>query len=87
MRCIVVLMFGMCLLSGCMSKKVTTVSNVTNDTQSITIKEIPAATRLCDTFTGTKQKVNIGECELYCEIEGKGTPIVLINGEIGRAHV
>jgi proline iminopeptidase len=50
------------------------------------IMEIPDVPPLCDSFKGRKQKINIGDCELYCETEGQGLPIVLINGGPGGTH-
>jgi proline iminopeptidase len=51
------------------------------------ITEIPKIPRLCDqTGTLNKQYVNIGDCNLYVETEGTGTPIVLINGGPGGTH-
>ena len=48
--------------------------------------EIPDVPRLCDSFTGEKMKVDIGDCSLYVEIEGGGVPLVLINGGPGASH-
>jgi pimeloyl-ACP methyl ester carboxylesterase len=51
------------------------------------VTEIPKIPRLCDQIsTLNKQYVNIGDCNLYVETEGTGTPIVLINGGPGGTH-
>jgi hypothetical protein len=33
-----------------------------------------------------KEKVSIGDCNLYCEQEGQGTPVVLLHGGPGATH-
>jgi proline-specific peptidase len=48
--------------------------------------DIPVLPRLCDEFKGEKQFVDIGDCKLYCEIEGEGIPLALINGGPGGTH-
>ncbi|MDD2706821.1 MAG: alpha/beta hydrolase [Verrucomicrobiae bacterium] len=50
------------------------------------LQEIPEVPPLCDSFKGQKQRINVGGCELYCEMEGQGTPLVLINGGPGGTH-
>ena len=50
------------------------------------ITEIPQVPRLCDRLDLKKQRINVGDCELYVEEEGKGTPLVLINGGPGGTH-
>ena len=51
------------------------------------LTEIPATFRWCDRIEGLdKRRVNVGDAELYVEVEGKGTPIVLINGGPGGTH-
>jgi len=50
------------------------------------ILEIPEVPPLCDSFGGEKKKVDIGECKLFVEIEGKGTPVVLLHGGPGSTH-
>lgn len=42
--------------------------------------------RLCDVLGMKKQFINVGDCKLYCEIEGKGIPLVVINGGPGGTH-
>ena len=42
------------------------------------LREIPAVPRLCDSMNARKDKVDIGDCKLYCEQEGQGTPLVLL---------
>lgn len=48
--------------------------------------EIPKAPRLCDSLGLKKMRINVGNCELYVEEEGKGVPVILINGGPGGTH-
>ena len=51
------------------------------------IWNIPEYPRVCDSLKLEKKMVDIGDgCKLYVETEGKGTPIVLINGGPGSDH-
>jgi proline iminopeptidase len=50
------------------------------------IREIPAVPRLCDGLDLKKEKVDIGDCKLYCEQEGQGMPLVLLHGGPGATH-
>jgi proline iminopeptidase len=50
------------------------------------ITEIPNVPRLCDQLPLKKQKIDVGDCYLYVEEEGSGTPLVLINGGPGGTH-
>ncbi len=50
------------------------------------ITEIPFVERWCDRIDLKKHRVNVGDAELYVEEEGKGTPLVLINGGPGGTH-
>ncbi len=51
------------------------------------VTEIPAAFRWCDSIDGLKkQRINVGDAELYVEEEGAGMPLVLINGGPGGTH-
>jgi proline iminopeptidase len=48
---------------------------------------VPETFRWCDRLTGLdKRRVDAGGAELYVEVEGKGTPLVLINGGPGGTH-
>lgn len=47
---------------------------------------VPEVAPLCDSLSLDKRRVNIGDCELYCEVEGAGLPLVLINGGPGGTH-
>jgi proline iminopeptidase len=48
--------------------------------------EIPSVPMLCEQFHGEKRYVNIGDCKLYCEIEGDGIALVVIHGGPGGTH-
>jgi len=50
------------------------------------IREIPSVPRLCDNMNIRKEKVDIGDCKLYCEQEGQGTALVLLHGGPGATH-
>lgn len=50
------------------------------------VVEIPNVTRLCDTLPLNKHRINVGDAELYVEEEGRGIPLVLINGGPGGTH-
>lgn len=40
----------------------------------------------CKTLDMKSQYIDIGDCKLYCETEGEGIPMVLINGGPGGTH-
>ena len=48
--------------------------------------DIPEVFRWCDRLDLIKHRIHVGDCELYVEEEGKGTPLVLINGGPGGTH-
>jgi proline iminopeptidase len=50
------------------------------------ILDIPKVPRLCDEMDIWKRHVHIGDCSLYCEQEGEGMPMVLVNGGPGATH-
>ncbi len=50
------------------------------------VLDIPQVSRLCDQTDIVKRRVNVGDCELYCEIEGNGVPMVLLHGGPGATH-
>lgn len=51
------------------------------------ILDIPDVPRLCDAMDVSKQRVDIGGGRrLYCELEGKGLPVVLLHGGPGCTH-
>lgn len=47
---------------------------------------VPNLPRLCDSLTFESSIVDIGNCGLFVEVEGEGTPIVLVNGGPGGTH-
>ncbi|MFA6242247.1 MAG: alpha/beta fold hydrolase, partial [Candidatus Hydrogenedentales bacterium] len=51
-----------------------------------TIRDLPKVPRLCDAVNVPKERINVDDCELYCEREGTGVPIVLVNGGPGGTH-
>jgi proline iminopeptidase len=51
------------------------------------VTSIPETFRWCDRLEGLdKQRIDAGDAGLYVEVEGKGTPLVLINGGPGGTH-
>jgi proline iminopeptidase len=50
------------------------------------ITAIPAVQRWCSKLSLNRRKINVGDCELYLEEEGRGIPLVLINGGPGGTH-
>ena len=66
-------------------KRETVLDNISHIEDSIHY-HIDSLPRLCDVLGMKKQFVDIGDCKLYCEIEGEGIPLVLINGGPGGTH-
>jgi proline iminopeptidase len=50
------------------------------------ILEVPRVAPLCAELKLEKRRLKVGDCALYCETEGKGSPVVLINGGPGGTH-
>ena len=50
------------------------------------VRDIPAAPRWCSLLRLEKPQIRVGDCEIYCEQEGSGTPIVLLHGGPGATH-
>jgi proline iminopeptidase len=50
------------------------------------ITDIPFIERWCDRLDLKKHRINVGDAKLYVEEEGKGIPLVLINGGPGGTH-
>ena len=50
------------------------------------VLDIPDVPPLCDSLPVRKQRIDVGDCTLYCEEEGSGTPIVLLHGGPGATH-
>ena len=66
-------------------KRETVLDNISHIEDSI-YYNIDSLLRLCDVLEMKKQFVDIGDCKLYCEMEGEGIPLVLINGGPGGTH-
>ena len=47
---------------------------------------VPILPRLCDYMDSEKGFINIGNCNLFVEMEGEGVPVVLVNGGPGGTH-
>jgi len=50
------------------------------------LTEVPTVDRWCDRLELRKHRIDVGDAELYVEEEGKGTPLILINGGPGGTH-
>ena len=50
------------------------------------IVEVPKVQRFCELLELSTRFVDIGDCKLYCEAEGHGTPLVLLHGGPGATH-
>lgn len=51
------------------------------------ITSIPDVPRWCDRIAALeKRRIDVGDAELYVELEGRGTPLVLISGGPGGTH-
>jgi hypothetical protein len=50
------------------------------------ITDIPFVERWCDRLELKKHRIKVGDAKLYVEEEGKGMPLVLINGGSGGTH-
>jgi len=76
------------ILSNCshtIPSRESILDNITNIEDSLYL-DLPQSPRLCDAMDTEKRFVVIGDSKLYCEIEGSGTPLVLINGGPGSSH-
>lgn len=76
------------LLASCAKEEIreTVLDRIINIEEELNL-EIPDVPRWCDQLEGlTKHRINVGDCELYVEEEGRGTPLVLINGGPGGTH-
>ena len=50
------------------------------------ITEVPFIERWCDRLDLKKHRISVGDAELYVDEEGKGMPLILINGGPGGTH-
>jgi proline iminopeptidase len=50
------------------------------------VTNIPAVPRWCDRLHLERRRVDVGDAELFVEVEGSGVPLVLINGGPGGTH-
>ena len=80
------------LLSGCRSDKFPsdegreTVLDRTVYIEDALVTELPRVEKWCDRLSLKKNRVNVGDCKLYVEEEGKGMPVVLLHGGPGSTH-
>lgn len=82
---IIVIVILFCSFQFGDQKRETILDNISHIEDSIhyQIDTIPC---LCNLLSVPKQIVDIGNCNIYCEVEGEGIPIVLINGGPGGTH-
>ena len=66
-------------------KKESVLDNVSSLQDSI-YYQIDSLPMLCEELNMNGNLVNIGDCNLYCEVKGNGTPMVVINGGPGGTH-
>jgi proline iminopeptidase len=50
------------------------------------VLQLPEVQPLCRSFKGEQRKVDVGDCKLYCEVEGDAAPLVLLHGGPGATH-
>jgi len=76
------------IISSCQVKETTreTILDQISHVEDSIHYQIDSLPRLCNELGMKKQYVDIGDCKLYCETEGKGIPIILINGGPGGTH-
>ena len=67
------------------NKRETVLDRVTHIERDLYL-EVPKVPRLCGQLDLKSQRINVGDCELYVEEDGKGTPIVLLHGGPGATH-
>jgi len=74
------------LISACDKDTRENVLNAKPHIEDSIVYNLPQVSRLCDNLNAEKKYVDIGDCRLYCEIEGAGMPLVLIHGGPGGTH-
>jgi proline iminopeptidase len=84
------ILIALLILSACKTANIrndqeTILDNISHLEDSIHY-QIDTLPRLCDVLGMKKQFTDIGDCKLYYETEGKGIPMVLINGGPGGTH-
>ena len=50
------------------------------------LQKVPDLPPLCESAGVTRHPVAVGDCELFCEVQGEGTPLVLLHGGPGGTH-
>jgi proline iminopeptidase len=50
------------------------------------LQEVPDLPPLCESAGVARHPVTVGDCELFCEVQGEGTPLVLLHGGPGGTH-
>lgn len=82
---IALLIFNSCKTENIRTNQETVLDNISHIEDSI-YYQIDSLPPLCDVLGMKNQFVDIGNCKLYVETEGKGIPMVLINGGPGGTH-
>lgn len=82
---IALLMLGSCNTKNKRKEQETILDNISYIEESIHY-QIDSLPRLCDVLKMKKQFIDIGNCKLYCETEGKGITMVVIHGGPGGTH-
>lgn len=85
MRLAILMVFGVVMALAAQSPRESILDRKVHLEQTI-IPVVPNVPRLCDTLGIPGRKVDIGGCKLHVEEEGRGTPLLLINGGPGGTH-
>lgn len=79
----IILIFSSCQVEK--NKRETILDNISHIEDSIHY-QIDSLSSLCEELGFSKKYIDIGDCRLYCETEGKGIPMILIHGGPGGTH-